>query len=95
MQDELAATLGGNQVQWRAAAESWAKMGLLSRTPAGRTYRLALSTRMGEVTSGKCSSCGYVAEAPKGMFLEQMMCPECRNQVHFVLLVGPTSASKR
>ncbi|MHC4696999.1 MAG: hypothetical protein ACYTFA_09670 [Planctomycetota bacterium] len=85
-QDKLSRILGGEQDKYRSVAETWEKMGLLQRTPEGGSYRLALSTRMGEVVSGKCPSCGAVAEAPKSMFLEEMRCPDCRVKVLFVLL---------
>jgi hypothetical protein len=85
-QDELESTLGGRQERWRVVAESWEKMGLIRRTQIGRTYTLALSTRMGEVVPGKCPSCGHVADAPKGALLEEGTCPECRSRVVFVVL---------
>ena len=66
-QDELRQILGGDQDEWRSTAEAWEKMRLARRTPEDRSYRLALSTRMGEVVSGKCPSCGAVAEAPKSL----------------------------
>lgn len=85
-QDGLEAELGGTQSYWRSVAEVWARMGLLSRTPVGRSYSLSLATRMGEVVPAKCPACGHVAESPKAMFLEQITCPECRSRVVFVLL---------
>lgn len=85
-QDGLRQALGGEQERWRSVAESWERMGLLGRTPAGRSYRLTLATRMGEIVRAKCPGCGHVDEAPKGMFLEQMTCPNCRARVVFVLL---------
>ena len=86
LQEELSNVLGGEQERWRAVAESWQRMGLISREPAGRSYRLTLSTRMGEVVPAKCPTCAYVGEGPKGMFLEQIVCPKCRSRVLFVLL---------
>ncbi|KKM23055.1 hypothetical protein LCGC14_1619070 [marine sediment metagenome] len=85
-QDKLRRVLGGEQEQWRSFANTWEAMGLVSRTPEGGSYRLALSTRMGGVVSAKCPSCGSVANAPKGMFLEDTACPECRDTVLFVIL---------
>jgi hypothetical protein len=85
-QDELRQHLGGNQDRWRWVAETWEKMGLLRRVPEGGSYRVALSTRMGEVVGGKCPSCGAVAEAPKGMFLEKLMCGTCGGNGQFVIL---------
>ncbi|MDB5297566.1 MAG: hypothetical protein JWO31_3549, partial [Phycisphaerales bacterium] len=89
VQEDLERTIGGDQAQWRAVAASWEQMGLVTRVPAGRSYRLYLATRMGEVVRGKCPRCGRVAEAPKGMFLEQTTCGECRASVVFVLLAKP------
>jgi hypothetical protein len=86
LQADLRQVLGGEQERWRAVAESWEKMGLLTRTPEGQSYRLSLSTRMGEVVSGKCPKCGHVDQAPKAMFLEQISCPQCRSREVFVLL---------
>ena len=85
-QDGLRQALGGEQERWRSVAESWEKMGLVSRAPECGSYRLALATRMGEVISGKCPTCGRVVQAPKAMFLEAMSCPKCRQHVSFVLL---------
>lgn len=85
-QDKLRRILGGDQDRWRSIAEAWDKMGLLHRTSEGGSYRLSLFTRMGEVVSGKCPSCGSVVRAPKAMFLEEEDCPECRATVVFVIL---------
>lgn len=85
-QEGLQGELGGIQSYWRSVAEAWSRMGLLARTAAGRSYTLSLATRMGEVVPAKCPACGHVAESPKGMFLEQLTCPECRASVVFVLL---------
>lgn len=85
-QDDLRRILGGDQDQWRSMAESWEKMGILHRTPEGGSYRLKLRTRMGEVRSAKCPSCGEVAEAPKAMFLEELTCPDCGVKGLFVIL---------
>jgi hypothetical protein len=65
-QDQLRELLGGNQDQWRWLAESWSRMGLVKRMPEGGSYRLSLSTRMGQVVSAKCPSCGKISEAPRG-----------------------------
>lgn len=92
-QDELATILGGDQRRWRSMAEAWEAMSLLRRTPDGGSYRLALSTRMGEVVSAKCSSCGGKADAPKAMFLEMLRCPHCRSTAHFVILSDQVSAA--
>jgi uncharacterized OB-fold protein len=66
-------------------AEAWERMGLVRRTPAGGSYRLALSTRTGQVVSGKCPACGHVADAPKAMFFEPMTCPACSINATFVI----------
>ncbi len=92
-QDDLRHALGGDQDRWRSVAERWAKMGLLHRTPEGNSYRLALCTRMGQVVSGKCFSCGAVAEAPKAMFMEELACPDCRTRGLFVII--ETSKEKK
>lgn len=85
-QDQLRQILSGDQDHWRWAAEAWEKMGLLNRTPDSGNYRLALSTRMGQLVRAKCPSCGEVSEAPKGMLLEKTACPQCGKTVFFVLL---------
>jgi hypothetical protein len=90
-QDALRQVLGGEEERWRSVAENWERMGLLNRIPAGRSYRLTLCTRMGEIVRGKCPACGHLDEAPKAMFLEQMACPKCRARVVFVLLAASTA----
>lgn len=85
-QDELRERLGGSQDRWRSLATEWEAMGLLRRTADGRSYRLALCTRMGQIVPAKYSACGAVTEAPKAMFLEELTCPECRAKVSFVIL---------
>jgi DNA-binding IclR family transcriptional regulator len=85
-QDQLRQLLGGDQDHWRWLSESWEHMGLVSRTPEGGSYRVRLSTRMGQVVPAKCPSCGKVSEAPKAMFLEKMTCLDCNKRVLFVLL---------
>lgn len=94
-EDELARVLGGNKRQWRSVGIAWEEMGLLHRIPEGGSYRLALSTRMGEVISGKCPACGSVAEAPKAMLLEKTACPQCRTAVLFVLLSNDTASGTK
>jgi hypothetical protein len=85
-QDELRDVLGGEQQYWRSVAESWEHMGLVRRVADRGSYLLFLATRTGQVVSGKCPACGHVAEAPKGMFFENMSCPQCKADVLFVLL---------
>jgi hypothetical protein len=87
-QDRLCEALGGEQERWRSVAESWERMGLLTRVPADRGCRLTLLTRMGEVVPGKCPACGHRGRAPKAMFLGQVTCPECGAHVTFVLLAA-------
>lgn len=84
-QDGLRQELGGEQEYWRSVAEAWERMGLLRRVPEGGSYSLALATRMGQVVQGKCALCGHIVEAPKGMLLEKMVCPACRDQTTFVI----------
>ena len=93
-QDELRQILGGEQDYWRWVAEAWEKMGLLCRTPERGSYRLALTTRMGQVVPGRCPSCGHVVEAPKAMLLESSTCPECRSAVVFVILSTNTNSNR-
>jgi len=94
-QDKLRQAMGGEQEQWRSMTEAWEKMGLLRRTPEGGSYRLALSTRMGELVNAKCSACGEVVAGPKAMFFEQSSCPECRNSVMFVILATQAKAEAK
>ena len=90
-QDRLSRVLGGKQEQWRSIAAVWGKMGLLQRTSEGGSYRLALSTRMGQVVLGKCPGCGGTVNAPKAMLLEKVACPECGASVLFVMLSAESS----
>ncbi len=94
-QDKLRQRLGGEQDVWRSIADTWEKMGLLTRTPESGSYRLALATRMGGVVNAKCPSCGNVVSAPKAMLLEKSDCPECRKSVLFVILVGTGAATEK
>ena len=94
-QDTLRQVLGGDQDQWRWIAETWGKMGLLRRTPEGGSYCLTLLTRLGEVVSGKCPACSSVAEAPKAMFLEELVCPDCKKKVLFVILSKEAKAEMK
>jgi hypothetical protein len=85
-QDELRATLGGNQESWRSVAEVWEKMGLIRRTPEAGSYRLALVTSLDAVVPGKCPACGHIATAPKAALLEELGCTQCKTTVLHVLL---------
>jgi hypothetical protein len=87
-QDELRRHLGGEQERWRAVSEAWEAMGLVHRRPEGGSYRVELSTRLGQVVKAKCPRCGKAQDAPKAMFLEELACPKCHRKVEFVLLVG-------
>lgn len=87
-QDELRRALGGDQDEWRAMAEAWHAMSLLRRTPAGGSCRLTLSTRLAEVVSAKCPSCGTIVQCPKAFCLETTGCPDCKADGVFVLLAG-------
>lgn len=82
----LRAALGEQQQEWADIVTAWEKMGLLRRIPDGSTYRLALSTRMGELVSAKCPDCGELTQGPKAMFLDEVPCPHCRKRTLFVLL---------
>ena len=93
--DELAQALDGAETQWRPIAETWEKMGLLDRTPDGSSNRWALSTRLGQVVSAKCPSCGGVAEGPKAMFFEELSCPECHVVVSFVILARESAGGRQ
>ena len=84
-QDQIRKKLGGQQKQWDSIAEKWEQMGLLQRTPENGSYRLSLSTRLGQLIVGKCSSCGEITEAPKAMLLEKVTCPQCNNTAWFVI----------
>jgi hypothetical protein len=85
-QEELRRQLGGDQDYWRSVVEAWEKMGLVQRKPDGRSYRVGLATRLGQLVSGKCPLCGGIEKAPKAMFLESVRCPKCRSSVSFVIL---------
>jgi hypothetical protein len=85
-QDELRRTLHGDQDQWRALAETWERMGLLSRLSEGGSYQLSFCTRMDEPASAKCPSCAAIGKAPKSKLLHELACPKCHSHVLFVLL---------
>jgi hypothetical protein len=85
-QDELRQVLGNDQEYWRSVCHAWDRMGLLQRIAAAGSYTLTLSTRLGQVISAKCPSCGNRAQAPKAMFLEQLECQKCGTAVLFVIL---------
>lgn len=93
-QDELRRRLGGDQDQWRALAEGWEKMGLITRRPDRGSYSLFLSTQMNIETLAKCPGCGAVASAEKSLFLEHVACPTCHSEVSFVLLGTDSSTSQ-
>ena len=90
-QDKLSRALGGSRDRWRSITDAWENMALVYRTRDGESHRIALSTRMGRVVPGKCSSCGVVVSAPKAMLLEKLPCPECRATVFFIILSTATT----
>lgn len=85
-QDQLATQLGGDQDYWRSIAESWEKMGILSRSPVANSYCLTIVTRLGQVVSAKCPHCGTVVQAPKAMLLEESSCHQCSQMVSYVFM---------
>jgi len=85
-QDKLRSILGGEQDRWRWIAEQWDGMGLLCRTEDRGSYRISLATRIIALVKAKCSSCGVVAKAAMGRFLEENECPKCRVKGFFVVL---------
>jgi len=93
-QRELQDPFPDGRSKWRIAITAWEKMGLVQCTLQNGVRRVALATRMGQVISGKCPACGKTADAPKGMFLEKMKCPECRSEVSFVLLASAVDAGR-
>lgn len=84
-QDELNDILGGDQSQWRSIVEGWEKMGLVRRGREGKSYRVTLSTRLGEVIPAKCPKCGAHTDAPKAKLLKTISCSSCKESVVFVL----------
>jgi hypothetical protein len=85
-QDQLRATLGGDQNRWRWIAETWQEMGVLQRKPSGESYVITLTTRMDDKVRGKCPACGATGTGAKYRLLDEITCPKCRAQVNFVLL---------
>jgi len=85
-QGELPRILGGSASRWRSLAEAWERMGLVSRTPEGGTYRLSILTRMDEEILAKCPACGVVVKATKSKLLVEQACPKCHVRVPFVML---------
>jgi hypothetical protein len=94
-QDELRAALGGEQAGWRSLADAWEQMGVIRRTPAGGSYRLAFVTQMDDMVSAKCSSCGAVSQARKVTFLEGRLCEKCRTLAVFVILPDEQSVGSK
>lgn len=85
-QDELASALGPEQEYWRTVAEAWERLGLIVRVSAGRSYTLALRTRLGQVVIGKCAECGELLDAPKEALLEECTCAACGRNSLFVII---------
>jgi len=84
LRDEIRHIFGVEPSPSLAVLQSWEAMGLIRQE--GRM--LGLSTRLGAMVPAKCPSCGSKIEAPKAMLLDPMNCPECRNEVAFVLLAN-------
>lgn len=91
-QDELPEVLGGDQEYRRTVIRFWEQLGIVSRIPDGRSYRLLLVAPLGRAVSGKCPACGEIHEAPKRAFFEAIDCPACGEQSHFVLIASETNA---
>jgi hypothetical protein len=87
-QTELWAVSGANKKEWQAVVGAWTKMGLVHQTERENSFTVALATRMGQIVSAKCPSCGTVVQGPKGMFVEPAHCTECRHTGLFVLLAN-------
>lgn len=90
-QDELRSHLGGDQDRWRWIAGTWEEMGLIKRTPCGGSYQLAFSSRLEEKVRGKCPSCGATGSGVKTRLLEEITCPKCKTNVHFVFLLAESA----
>lgn len=86
LQDEMRAQLGGDQSRWRWIIEQWESIGLVRRIPESTSYRIRFTTRIASIVKAKCSSCGVIACAALGRFLEQNKCPKCNVSNYFVLL---------
>jgi hypothetical protein len=93
-QEEFCSELGGDQTVWRTIAETWEEMGLIRRTPDGRSHRVALKTRMDEPVVAKCPSCAAIAKARKAKLLEEVTCPKCERAVVFVILANQRTTGK-
>ena len=89
-QEQIRTALGGDQDRWRWIAETWEEMGVIQRTPQGGSYLLAFSTRLDEKVRGKCPACGATGSGAKFRLLDEITCPRCKSQVHFVLLASPS-----
>lgn len=87
-QDELPPSLGGDREYRRTVIRFWEQLGIVSRTPDGRSYRLLLIAPLGRAITGKCPSCGQTHNAPKRAFFEPIDCPSCGKQAHFVLVAS-------
>ena len=85
-QDELRQDLGGDQNRWRRMSETWEEMGVVRRTPEGRSYRLTLVTRMDQTVFGKCPSCGVIGKTSKTKLMDDVTCPKCQTVGKFVIL---------
>lgn len=84
---ELHNVLGGQASTWRKIVSVWDQMKLIQRANRAGELVLTLSTSMGRIVSAKCYSCGETTEAPKAMFLEEILCPSCEVRGYFVILM--------
>ena len=92
-QDGIGRAIGGQQDYSRSVLEVWEKMGLIVRRRDRNSYLVSLSTRMGQIVTGKCPGCGGTIESPKAILLEPMTCPDCGKPQTFVLLQPVSSTT--
>jgi hypothetical protein len=85
-EDQLGLRLVGDRKYWKSVVDGWEKMELLQRIPDSDSHRLVMTTRLGQLVDAKCAGCGSVQQGPKAMFLEEARCPDCGQNVSFVLL---------
>jgi hypothetical protein len=85
-QDGIGRAIGGQQDYWRSVLEVWQRMGLIVRRRDRNSYLVSLSTRMGQIVTGKCPGCGGTIESPKAMLWGPITCPDCGKRETFVIL---------
>lgn len=83
------------QAATRDVLATWEVMGLVRQAGSGDSRRLRLTTRLNEMTSAKCPTCGTVGDGPKAMFFEPTRCPNCGATVLFVLFGGEACGEGR